>query len=285
MALLQGRKSLRQHYYENGNGATLLRNHCRLVDGVLRQVWREMAMPDSIALLAVGGYGRRQLFPYSDIDLLVLLPGVKNDADAVDHAIKSRLEHWVRSLWDIGLEVGHSVRTLAECAEDAGKDITVQTSLLEAHQLAGCRQLFGEFSHAMLAALEPRAFFIAKQLEQQQRHGRYHDATSNLEPNLKESPGGLRDLQNILWVSRAAGLGKSWSSLAKGKFITRREARLAQRHQSILQDLRIRLHYLAGRREDRLLFDYQTALAEEFNIAGKPPRLASEILMQRYYRA
>ncbi|MDN5836344.1 MAG: [protein-PII] uridylyltransferase, partial [Nitrosospira sp.] len=152
-------------------------------------------------------------------------------------------------------------------------------------QLAGCHQLFGEFSHAMLAALEPRAFFIAKQLEQQQRHGRYHDATSNLEPNLKESPGGLRDLQNILWVSRAAGLGKSWSSLAKGKFITRREARLAQRHQSILQDLRIRLHYLAGRREDRLLFDYQTALAEEFNIAGKPPRLASEILMQRYYRA
>ncbi|MDN5751777.1 MAG: bifunctional uridylyltransferase/uridylyl-removing protein, partial [Nitrosospira sp.] len=106
MTLLQGRESLRQHYCETGNGAALLCNHCRLVDGVLQQVWREMAMPDSIALLAVGGYGRRQLFPYSDIDLLVLLPGVKNDADAVDHAIKSRLEHWVRSLWDIGLEVG-----------------------------------------------------------------------------------------------------------------------------------------------------------------------------------
>ena len=283
--LLQGRELLHQRYCRNKNGAALLRDHCRLVDGILRQVWREMAMPDSIALLAVGGYGRGQLFPYSDIDLLVLLPAGQDDADAVDNPIKSRLEQWVGSLWDTGLEVGHSVRTLAECAEEADKDITVQTSLLEARQLAGHRQLFGEFSHVMQAALEPRAFFIAKQLEQQQRHGRYHDVTYNLEPNLKESPGGLRDLQNILWVSRAAGLGKSWSGLAKGGFITPREARLAQRHQTILQDLRIRLHYLAGRREDRLLFDYQTSLAEEFNIAGKPPRLASEMLMQRYYRA
>ena len=283
--LLRGRELLRQHYYENKNGAALLRHHCRLVDGILRQVWRGIAMPDSIALLAVGGYGRGQLFPYSDIDLLVLLPGVKNSADAVDDAIESRLEHWVRLLWDIGLEVGHSVRTLAECAEEARKDITVQTSLLEARQLAGHRQLFSEFSHAMQAALDPRSFFIAKQLEQQQRHGRYHDVTYNLEPNLKESPGGLRDLQNILWVSRAAGLGKSWSDLAKGEFITQQEGRLAQHHQTIMQDLRIRLHYLAERREDRLLFDYQTSLAEELNIADKPPRRAGEMLMQRYYRA
>jgi [protein-PII] uridylyltransferase len=285
MALLQGRELLHQRYCRNKNGAALLRDHCRLVDNILRQVWQEMAMPNSIALLAVGGYGRGQLFPYSDIDLLVLLPAGKSGADAMDSPIKSRLEHWVGSLWDIGLEVGHSVRTLAECTEEAGKDITVQTSLLEARQLAGNRQLFREFSHAMRAALEPRAFFIAKQLEQQQRHGRYHDATYNLEPNLKESPGGLRDLQNILWVSRAAGLGKSWSGLARGGFITRQEARLAQRHQTILQDLRIGLHYLAGRREDRLLFDYQTSLAEEFSITSKPPRLAGEMLMQRYYRA
>ena len=215
-ALLQGREALHQRYRKNKYGAALLRDHCRLVDDVLRQVWREMAMPASTALLAVGGYGRHQLFPYSDIDLLVLLPAGKGGVDAADDAIKSRLEHWVRLLWDIGLEVGHSVRTLAKCTEEAGKDITVQTSLLEARLLAGSRSLFIEFSTAMQAALEPRAFFIAKQLEQQQRHGRYHDATHNLEPNIKESPGGLRDLQNILWVSRAAKLGKSWPDLAKG---------------------------------------------------------------------
>jgi len=283
--LQQGREQLHQRYRENANVAAMLRGHCQLVDGLLQQVWREMVLSDSIVLLAVGGYGRGQLFPSSDIDLLVLLPAGKDGTSVIDDAIKSKLEQWVGLLWDMGLEAGHSVRTLAECREEAAKDITVQTSLLEARQLAGNRRLFGEFTRAMQAALDPAAFFSAKQLEQQQRHGRYHDATYNLEPNLKESPGGLRDLQNILWISRAAGLGKSWADLAKGGLITRQEARLAQRHETILQDLRIRLHYLAGRREDRLLFDYQAPLAKEFKLADKPPRRASELLMQRYYRA
>ena len=286
-ALLEGRELLRQRYRESRNGSTLLREHAALIDSTLRRVWREMSMPQSIALVAVGGYGRRQLFPHSDVDLLVLLPSTEAVAntEAIDSATKERLERWVGFLWDIGLEVGHSVRTPTECVEEAAKDITVQTSLLEARQLDGSRGLFREFSRTMQAALEPRAFFIAKQLEQQQRHGRYHDATYNLEPNLKEGPGGLRDLQNILWVSRAAGLGKSWRNLAKRGFITYREARLAERHQTILQDLRIRLHYLAGRGEDRLVFDYQAALAKELGIAAKPPRHAVEVLMQQYYRA
>lgn len=283
--LLQGRKLLHQRYRENKNGTALLRNYCRLVDSLLRQVWRETALPASIALLAVGGYGRGQLFPGSDIDLLVLLPAEGNDADVMDAIIKARLEQWVSLLWDMGLEAAHSVRTLTECVEEASKDITVQTSLLEARRLAGNHQLFGGFVRTMQAELDSRAFFSAKQFEQQQRHGRYHDTAYNLEPNLKESPGGLRDLQNILWVSRAAGFGKSWPDLAKSGLITRQEARLARRHEIILQDLRIRLHYLAGRREDRLLFDYQTPLAEEFNIAGRPPRRAGEMLMRRYYRA
>ncbi|HEV7929372.1 MAG TPA: [protein-PII] uridylyltransferase [Nitrosospira sp.] len=284
-ALLEGRELLRQRYYSNGNGAALLRGHSQLLDDILRHVWREMALPDSIALLAVGGYGRRQLFPYSDIDLLVLLRGEGSGPEALDNGVELRLEQWVRLLWDLGLEVGHSVRTVAHCAEEAAKDITVQTSLLEARQLSGNRRLFDEFANTMRAMLEPRPFFQAKQLEQEQRHGRYHDATHNLEPNIKESPGGLRDLQNVLWVSRAAGLGKSWSDLARGGLIIPREARLAQRHQAFLQDLRIRLHYLAGRREDRLLFDFQTTLADELGISAQLPRRASEMLMQRYYRA
>ncbi|SFH13288.1 UTP--GlnB (protein PII) uridylyltransferase, GlnD [Nitrosospira sp. Nsp14] len=284
--LLQGREALRQRYYSSGNGAALLRDHSRLLDDILRRAWRAMAMPDSIALLAVGGYGRQQLFPFSDIDLLVLLPAEgQGYADAADGAVKVLLEQWVRLLWDIGLEIGHSVRTIPHCTEEAMKDITVQTSLLEARQLTGHRQLFDEFVNTMKARLKPGLFFQAKQREQEQRHGRYHDATHNLEPNIKESPGGLRDLQNVLWVSRAAGFGKSWSELARRGLITPREARLAQRHQAILQDLRIRLHYLAGRREDRLLFDFQTTLADELSMSAKPPRRASEMLMQRYYRA
>jgi len=211
-----------------------------------------------------------------------LLPAKGNNQDAVDAATKLKLERWVHLLWDMGLEVGHSVRTLTECTEESEKDITVQTSMLEARRIAGSRKLFSMFSQAMKAELNPREVFNAKQFEQQQRHGRYHDVTYNLEPNLKESPGGLRDLQNILWVSRATGYGRSWSDLIKGGFITREEARLTKRHEKILQDLRIRLHYLAGRREDRLLFDYQTLLAKEYKIADKPPRRAGELLMQRY---
>lgn len=284
-ALLQGRKLLREEFSKSANSVALLRGHCRLVDILLRQVWKEMTLPGSIALLAVGGYGRGFLFPSSDIDLVVLLPAKENNQDTVDDATKLKLEKWVHLLWDMGLEVGHSVRTLTECREESEKDITVQTSLLEARRLAGSRKLFGIFSQAMKAELNPQEFFNAKLLEQQQRHGRYHEVTYNLEPNLKESPGGLRDLQNILWVSRAAGHGRSWSDLIKGGFITREEARLTKRHEKTLLDLRIRLHYLAGRREDRLLFDYQTLLAKEYKIVDKPPRRAGEILMQRYYRA
>ena len=280
--LVQGRKVLREQFSKNANSTALLRGHCRLVDIVLRQAWKEMAFPGSITLLAVGGYGRGYLFPNSDIDLVVLLPAKGNKQDAVT---KSKLESWVRLLWDMELEVGHSVRTLTECTEESEKDITVQTSLLEARRLAGSSKLFSMFLQVMKSGLNPREFFNAKQFEQQQRHGRYHEVTNNLEPNLKESPGGLRDLQNILWVSRATGYGRSWSDLAKGGLITKEEARLTKRHEKILQGLRIRLHYLAERREDRLLFDFQALLAKEYKITDKSPRLAGELLMQRYYRA
>lgn len=281
----EGRALLRQRYYQSNNGTTLLRNHSRLVDDVLRHAWHEMDMPGSAALVAVGGYGRRELFPYSDIDLLVLVGAGNPGADAVDSAAGARLERWVRLLWDLGLDIGHSVRTVAECVEEATGDITVQTSLLEARLLAGCGGLFEEFADAMQKMLQPRKFFDDKQHEQRLRHARYQDAAYKLEPNMKEGPGGLRDLQNIMWISRGAGLGKSWPGLARTGLITQREARLVQRHQAILQNLRIRLHYLAGRREDRLLFDYQIPLAQELGIAGRTPRSASEMLMQRYYRA
>ena len=283
-SLIQGRKVLREQFSKNANSTALLRGHCRLIDIVLRQAWKEMALPVSIALLAVGGYGRGYLFPNSDIDLVVLLPAKGNKQEAMDAVTKLKLESWVHLLWDMGLEVGHSVRTLTECTEEA-KDITVQTSLLEARRLAGSTKLFRIFSQVITSGLNPREFFNAKLLEQQQRHGRYHEVTYNLEPNLKESPGGLRDLQNILWVSRATGHGRSWSDLVRGRFITKEEARLTKRNEKILQGLRIRLHYLAGRREDRLLFDFQTLLAKDYKITDKSSRLAGELLMQRYYRA
>jgi len=276
-ALAAEREALRRTFLRHPVASRLLVRHSELVDRQLREVWAKHDMPREWVLAAVGGYGRGQLFPFSDIDLLLLLP------TAADGEVKHKLEAFLGALWDIGLEVGHSVRTIEECADLARQDLTVQTSLLEARLVRGDRALFRRFVSRLHEALEPAAFLQAKQLEQQQRHARYQE--SNLEPNIKESAGGLRDLQTILWIARAAGIGKSWRELARRGVITSQEAREIQRHEAFLQSLRVRLHYLAARREDRLIFDYQSALAAELKLSDKPHRLASEQLMQRYYRA
>lgn len=275
-ALVSGRETLKLGFFERPAAGELLRRHSTLIDRHLRVVWAGHSFPGSLALLAVGGYGRRQLFPHSDIDLLVLLPA------GADPQLQQQLESFIGMLWDIGLDVGHSVRTLGQCLELAAQDVTVQTNLLEARLLAGNRDLFRRFVKSMRDALDPAAFLQAKELEQQQRHTRYEE--TNLEPNLKESAGGLRDLQHILWIARAGDYGKTWRELARRGLITLPEAREIQRHELFLQTLRIRLHYLAARREDRLLFDHQSALASQFHLRDRPHRLASEQLMQRYYR-
>ena len=274
--LAECRRRLRKEFFERKAPTELLRRQSAVIDRQLREVWTSQGMPRDAVLAAVGGYGRRQQFPSSDVDLLILLPSPP------DAAFARKLEELVGTLWDIGLEVGHSVRTVEECATLAATDLSVQTSLLEARLLIGKRELFTRFAKRMEDLLDPVEFFQAKRLEQQQRHARY--AESNLEPNIKESAGGLRDLQNIIWIARAGGLGSSWRELARRGLIVLSEARETQRHEQFLQSLRIRLHYLAGRREDRLLFDYQAALARELGLHDRPHRLASEQLMQRYYR-
>lgn len=261
-----------------GKAAHLLGAHSRLIDRYLHHVWQLLSMPGHIALVAVGGYGRGELYPKSDIDLLILLK-----ADNPDEALQEKLHQLVSMLWDIGLEVGHSIRTVAQCLAESG-DITVQTNLLEARLLTGDARLFGELQNVLHQYLDPREFFLAKSHEQHQRHARIADTDYNLEPNLKESPGGLRDLQTITWISRAAGLGTRWSELAKAGLISMAEARQIARHDNLLQILRIRLHYLAKRREDRLIFEFQTPLAQQMGITASANRRASEHLMQRYYR-
>jgi [protein-PII] uridylyltransferase len=276
--LAEGRAHLRAAFTRAPSPPQLLRQHTALVDRILRSVWSETAMPSNMALLAVGGYGRGQLFPYSDVDVLFLLPDHLAEGD------KDKFSDLVGTLWDIGLEIGHSTRTVSECLSEAAQDITVQTNLLEARYLAGDRQLARNFFAAVNGGLDPRAFFEAKLVEQQQRHGRFNDTADNLEPNLKESPGGLRDIANIIWICGANGLGRNWAELARRGIITAEEARHLTRNERTLQDLRIRLHYQANRREDRLLFDLQTPLAQQFGLQDSAARRASEQLMQNYYR-
>ncbi len=274
-SLRADRAALEQEFLQHGKSSRLLSQHAKLIDDYLRRIWQQM--PASPALVAVGGYGRGELYPRSDIDLLILLDGEP------DEILQQQLQTLIGMLWDIGLEVGHSIRTIDQCLTESA-DITVQTNLLEARLLCGNTRLFEKLNTAVQRNLDPRAFFLAKLQEQQQRHTRYLESDFNLEPNIKESPGGLRDLQTVTWISRAAGLGTRWSELAKSGLITPAEARQIARHSALLNSFRIRLHYLAKRREDRLLFDFQTELAEQMSITASANRRASEHLMQRYYR-
>ena len=278
-ALVAGRAQIRAAFDALGDAPRMLREHARLVERILCELWSDLGAPSEAALVAVGGFGRGQLFPHSDVDVLILLGTALEDAGA------SFVERFVGAAWDVGLEIGHSVRTIDECEAEMAGDVTVKTNLLEHRRVAGSRRIHDEFRLRYDAAMDARSFYEAKVLEQQQRHLKYHDTAYNLEPNVKESPGGLRDLQTVIWIARAAGLGRTWRELAHAGLLTVQEARTVSRHERLIAGLRVRLHYLAGRREDRLVFDLQNALARELGIADTPERRASEQLMQRYYRA
>ncbi len=281
---------------------SLLKKLALHTDATLRFLWQREDFPAAACLIAAGGYGRGELFPHSDVDVLLLLP---DDCQAgVDGALKAKIERFIGSCWDAGLEIGSSVRTLHDCTVEASKDVTIQTALLEARLVTGSKTNFQRLVNALSSAMDARAFFIAKTLELRQRHNKYENTPYALEPNCKESPGGLRDLQVVLWVARAAGLGKSWDELERAGLATAFEVRQIKANEALLSLIRTRLHLITGRREDRLVFDLQNAVAESFGystspriqgpfplVAGtvtvKKPAFvrASEALMRRYYWA
>ena len=266
-----------------------LRQLGKLVDDLLVQLWQQAGFAPELCLAAVGGFGRGELFPHSDVDVLVLLPD--GQSPEATPGLKEQLEAFIGSCWDTGLEIGSSVRTVSECLSESAKDITVQTSLLEARCITGDIALFADFRERYKAAMNPLAFMQAKMLEMRQRHTKYEDTPYALEPNCKESPGGLRDLQIILWVAQAAGLGDSWEALVHSGMATAHEAREIERNEALLSLIRVRLHLISRRREDRLVFDLQTAVAESFGHDaevtpdGKLKLRASEKLMRDYYWA
>jgi [protein-PII] uridylyltransferase len=275
----QGRQAIIADYELDRRPQRLLHRICQNTDQVLKRAWTDSSMPASATLVAVGGYGRGELFPASDIDVLVLL------AESPDAALRDKLEALVQMLWDLGLEIGHSIRTIDECLSESAADITVQTSLLEARYVTGNQSLLDEMRERFTRNMDARRFFQDKVLELRQRHVKYENTPYSLEPNCKESPGGLRDLQVILWIAKAAGLGESWNQLADSHMITPTEARQLAAKEKAFKDIRIRLHLYARRREDRLVFDVQGPIAESFGFVTTDAQRASEVLMQRYYWA
>ncbi len=283
-----------------------LQRLARLADDALKALWDTAGFDTSFALLAVGGFGRGELFPHSDVDVLLLMPD--DQSPETNPALKARIEGFIGQCWDAGLEIGSSVRTVKDCISEASKDVTVQTSLLESRLVVGDPGLYRQFCEQLATAMSPQAFFVAKSLEMRQRHNKFENTPYALEPNCKESPGGLRDLQMILWVAEsAAGYGHSWTQWPHNVLATAFEARQIKRNEALLSLIRARLHIISERREDRLVFDLQTAVAKSFGYmasaiptapdasaptdkagaaSARPTFVrASEALMRRYYWA
>lgn len=267
-----------------------LRKLSSLADATLKILWQKAGFGAPFALLAVGGFGRAELFPFSDVDVLVLLPD--DQAPEADPVLAARIEEFIRDCWDAGLEIGSSVRSIADCLNEAAIDVTVETSLLEARLITGNSRLFEAFEKHFISALDPKAFFIAKTLEMRQRYNKFENTPYSLEPNCKESPGGLRDLQIIIWVAKAAGYGGDWDALEKGGLATAFEVKQIKRNEAVLRLIRAKLHTIAQRREDRLVFDLQTAVAQSFGYEQPEPGderrsfvRPSEMLMRHYYWA
>ncbi len=281
-ALKHGSEVLRQRFLQGIAAQDLVPARAWLIDQLLQHAWRRFfdeQNPD-VALVAVGGYGRGELHPYSDVDILILLGIV--DVDSYREAVESFLAF----LWDMRLEIGHSVRSLDECVRQAASDITIATSLMEARFLIGAKPLFEQ-----LIALTGNDqlwthgdFFRAKRTEQQQRYRKYNGTAYNLEPNVKEGPGGLRDLQVIGWVAKRHFGANTLHDLVDHQFLTEQEYRELIKCQNFLWQVRFALHILAKRREDTLLFDYQRTLAQQFGYRDRGANLAVEQFMQRYYR-
>ena len=274
--------ALRAQFMATLDADTLVPLRSELMDRILRSLWVTRGLPeDGLALIAVGGYGRGELQPFSDIDVLILAR-----EERFINEYSEDLQSFITLLWDLKLEVGHSVRTLSECVAEAAGDLTIITNLLEARTLAGDQSLYPELSDKISTRKiwPSEAFFNAKWQELTERHDKHNSADYNLEPNVKNSPGALRDIQTVSWVAcRHFGQG-TLGNLSQTGIITPSEYQQLSDAHSFLWRVRSALHYLSGREEDRLLFDLQKQVASLLGYKDDDRRSAVENFMYEFYR-
>ncbi len=278
-ALKSGYEYLIESFNSGEDIELLVKKQGWLVDQLLIFAWEQFIDSDQLSLIAVGGYGRNELMLASDIDLMVLQkPRLKKD-------IEQQLQSFLTFLWDFGLEVGHSVRTVKECKIEAKNDITIITNVMESRLICGNEKLHEEMRKATgpNKIWPTKKFFEAKILEQKNRHEKYSDSTDKLEPNIKEAPGGLRDIQMIGWVAERQFDNIEINNLVKQKFLTRDEYVILKTGRNLLWRIRFALHMTTHRREDRLLFEYQRNISELFGFKGKENK-GIEAFMRIYFK-
>jgi len=281
-AVISGQEKLKTHFTEHKDPYQVVFGRSLFVDLIIQQVadLRFADLLSGLSIIAVGGYGRGELHPHSDVDLMILLPADHEDK------FNDAIEQFLMLLWDIKLEIGHSVRTIDECIDEARSDITVITNITESRQLSGNETLYSSMLEATSTKnlWDSKTFFNAKLTEQNSRHVKFESSAFKLEPNIKESHGGLRDIQMIGWVAKRHFGANRLSELVEHNFLTEEEYTTLKEGEKLLWKIRTSLHYITGRREDRLLFDYQRDIAIEYGFEDGPNNLAIESFMQRYYR-
>ncbi|MFZ2405907.1 MAG: nucleotidyltransferase domain-containing protein, partial [Methylobacter sp.] len=282
--LKQKDNELRQKFDPHKSVSKLLKDKSDFIDDILSCCWQHFLgeRASRLALCAVGGYGRRELFPYSDIDLVVLL-----DSDDTTH-YQEALSDFFTFLWDIGLKLGQSVRTIKQCVEAAVADQTIMTSLMEIRLIIGNTTLHKTLKQQITSdKIWPSdQFFAAKMEEQRQRYAKFHDTAYNLEPNIKEGPGGLRDRHVIAWVFKRHYNSSTLKELIKYGFLPESEYLELVAALEVLWRIRYALHLLTNRCEDRLIFDYQRDLAKQFGFSTKHQEYNQDVeqFMQFYFK-
>ena len=279
-SLKQSQAHLQRLFDRGADIVDLIHQRAYFVDQVLAHLWSQHIPNDiPISLLAVGGYGRGELHPYSDIDLLILLQ------DSISEDPPESLSHFLTQLWDIGLEIGHSVRTINECRHLAEQDITIATNLLETRLLCGDNSLFMSLQQLTVTnkTWDEKQFYQNKLDEQRQRHLKYNDTANNLEPNLKESPGGLRDLHVISWIAQQHFSVSNLQGLHEKGFLATNEYEILEQAQHFLWRVRFLMHMLADRKQEKLMIDYQREIAIQLGYQDDENRLAVEHFMKAYY--
>src|SRR6056300_449639 len=281
-ALARSTESLHAAFIDKTDIRTLVYGRAWVIDQILRYAWKQYEWPaeSKLSLIAVGGYGRGELHPHSDVDILILT----DELDAKE--FEASISAFLTLLWDINLDIGSSVRTIEECYNEARNDITIATNLIESRTLVGDDQLRQRMYEQVTSeeAWSDAEFFKAKLKEQTERHLRTNNTEYNLEPNIKNSPGGLRDLQTIGWVAKRHFGATYIKDLVKHGFLTEEELEISNRGEMYLWRARYALHMKSKRKEDRLLFDHQRTLAPFFGYEDEEGALAVEQFMSQYYR-
>lgn len=280
-----GRETLKQFadyqfsQFEQGSAvAELIRERATFIDQLLKKIWQFYIPKNAATLVAVGGYGRGELHPYSDIDMLILAENPNPHQEA--------FSQFITFLWDLGFDVGHALRSIDECVKAALDDVATATNLLEARWIDGDYGLFEKLQNIWNQTdfWSSQAFFIAKFQEQMNRHARFNETVYQLEPNIKESPGGLRDLQTIYWVAKRHFKAHSINELVQRNFLTLDEYLEIEAAYKFLNRIRFALHLMKQRREDRLQFDHQQFVAHLFGYTDTAEKMAVEQFMSSYYR-